>query len=288
MCRTFPSTRGWSSPEPEAVGVTEAFLQTGEVAEWEDSIWRTGPKCLEVPTGVDVWQGSLARDAAEFAALARLLDPAERERAARFVFPCHRARFIAGRGLLRLVLSRYLGPSPESLVFEYGNHGKPALRSICAPPSPPLSFNLSHSDDLLVIAVANGRQVGVDIERVRESDEEGLDTAEIAERFFSSLERRALAQLAPADRRRGFFSCWTRKEAFIKALGRGLSVPLDAFDVSVDPDGPARLLDHRLSHEAVAASWSLHTLPAAPRFSATLAVAPALTSPRDVLRLWRC
>lgn len=247
-------------------------------------MWRTGPDRLELSGGVDVWRGSLARDAAELTALAGLLDPAERERAARFVFPVHSVRFTAGRGLLRRVLSRYLGCSPESLIFEYGSQGKPALGSTVATEAPPLSFNLSHCDDLLVIAVTRGRQVGVDVERERE---DGLDTAGIAERFFSPFERRALDQLAPADRRRGFFSCWTRKEAFIKALGQGLSIPLDAFDVSVDPDGPVRLLSHRLPDEPAASSWSMHALPAAPGFSATLAVVPGL-SPRDALRLWQC
>jgi 4'-phosphopantetheinyl transferase len=249
--------------------------------------WLPGPEVLAVTAGVDVWRGSLTRDAAELQLLAGLLDPDERRRATRFVFPLHRGRYVAGRGLLRRILARYLGVLPGSLLFEYNAHGKPALRLSGIDDAPPLTFNLSHSDDELVVAVSRGRMVGIDIERVPDADDHTLDTAEIAERFFSPEERRALAELAPGERRRGFFACWTRKEAFIKALGGGLSVPLDAFDVTVGPEEPPRLLGHRLL-QAAARSWSLHTLPTGPDVVATLAVGPGLVGERDSLRLWCC
>ena len=248
--------------------------------------WRPGPAHLELPASVDVWRCTLAREPAEVDRLARLLDAAEHLRAARFVFPRDQARFVVGRGLLRLILSRYLDDrSPDELVFTCGPHGKPELEATASGEDAP-AFNLSHTDDMLVLAVARGRRVGIDVERVKDDDESHLKMAGIAERFFSVEERLALAALPPPLQGRALVACWTRKEAFVKALGGGLSLPLDAFDVTVHPDEAPRLLAHRLS-QPDASSWSLHAVPVGPRFSATLAVAPGLDH-RDVIRLWLC
>src|SRR5208283_3082224 len=104
-----------------------------------------------------------------------------------------------------------------------------------------LDFNVSHTAGLALLAFARGRKIGIDVERIRRD----FGTAEIAERFFSKAERAALRELPQEQRHEAFFRCWTRKEAFIKALGEGLSHPLDQFDVSLDPHAPAALLATR-------------------------------------------
>jgi 4'-phosphopantetheinyl transferase len=165
-----------------------------------------------------------------------LLSHGERQRARRFVLGRDRRRFVVGRARLREMLGARLGRRPESIELTYGARGKPAI----APgfPCPDLRFNLSHCGDLAVYAFAYGREVGVDVETVRAL----RDADRIAARFFSPREFREYLALRPYDRPLGFFNCWTRKEAFIKALGEGLSHPLDRFDVSLSPREPARIL----------------------------------------------
>ena len=169
-------------------------------------------------------------------ALVRLLDCAERDRASRFVLERDRFRFIVGRARLRQQLSARLGVPPEAIELAYGRHGKPRLAGPYAKSN--LRFNLSHSEDLAVYAFAYGREVGVDVEAVREL----RDLDDIAVRFFSRRENAAYRALAPCDKPLGFFNCWTRKEAFIKALGDGLYYPLDRFDVSLAPNEPVKIL----------------------------------------------
>ena len=162
------------------------------------------------------------------------LSPDESRRAFRFHFERDRQRFAAARGILRALLGRYLGVDPSVLLFDYGRYGKPALAS----PWQGLRFNVSHSGGLALFAFATDHEIGVDIEQERPLPE--MDS--IAERHFSQLEHVALQLLAEPERRRAFFRCWTRKEAFIKAVGDGLSHALDAFDVTLAPGEPARLL----------------------------------------------
>jgi 4'-phosphopantetheinyl transferase len=163
------------------------------------------------------------------------LSPDERRRAARFVFERDRRRFIAARARLRQLLGERLGVSPEKVQLAYSSAGKPSL----APGyERDLRFNLSHCEDVAVFAFADGREVGIDVEAVRELE----DAGEIAARFFSPAEDEAYRGLPERERPQGFFNCWTRKEAFIKALGSGLSHPLDSFAVSLAPGEPARIL----------------------------------------------
>jgi 4'-phosphopantetheinyl transferase len=169
-------------------------------------------------------------------ALVKLLDYAERDRASRFMVERDSVRFIVGRARLRQQLSARLGVPPEAIELAYGRHGKPALGAPYANSN--LRFNLSHSGDLAVYAFAYGRDVGVDVEAVREL----RDLDDIAARFFSRRENEACLALDPGDKLLGFFNCWARKEAFIKALGDGLNYPLDSFDVSLAPDEPVRIL----------------------------------------------
>ena len=210
---------------------------------------------------VHVWRAALDRPPDRVAALAALLSPDERDRAARFHFARDRRRYTVGRGVLRRLLGAYLGVPGDGLVFSYGPQGKPALAS------GDLRFNLAHTGAVALYAVTRRREVGVDIEGFRPD----FATDEIAERFFSDAERRALRALAPAERCRAFFSCWARKEAYIKALGGGLSIPLDGFDVSLAPGEPAALLATR-PIAADAARWTLAEIEAGPDAAAALAV----------------
>jgi 4'-phosphopantetheinyl transferase len=210
------------------------------------------------PGEVEVWTVPLEADEAAVAALAALLSPDEAERAARFRFARHRRRYTVGRGALRTLLGRYLGIEPRAVAFAYGEKGKPAL---AAPPGqpPPLRFNLSNSDELALVAFCRDLELGADLERLRPMPD-GLD---IAERFFSAAERQTLAAQPPEERDRAFFRCWTRKEAYLKAVGDGITAPLDAFDVTLAAGEPPcmRSID---GDPARAAAWALvHVEPAA-------------------------
>ena len=195
--------------------------------------------------------------------LESILSADERERVRRFHFERDRSRWLAGRGCLRMLLGRYFCVPPETLSFDYGPFGKPRLIGL----KTPLQFNASHSGDILLIAVTLDRAVGIDVERIR-SD---LSVLEIAERFFSPRERSALAAMPDALRTDAFFDCWTRKEAYIKARGEGLSLPLDGFDVAFGPGEPAKLLATR-PDAAEACRWRLCELDVADGYKAALAV----------------
>ena len=182
---------------------------------------------------------------------AQCLSDGERLRASRFVFERDRRRFIVGRARLRHLLASQLGVPPDAVELVYGPRGKPGLSRRFADAA--LCFNVSHSEDVAVYAFSRGREIGVDVEAVRE----WRDTDNIAARFFSRRENEAYLALDPRDRPLGFFNCWTRKEAFIKALGDGLYHPLDRFDVSLAPGEPARIL--RIENTSGdACGWALH------------------------------
>jgi len=215
---------------------------------------------------IHVWYAPLEEEppGTVVSAFVPTLSPDERERANRYRLERLRARFVVGRGILRTILGRYLDRAPAGLGFTYGGRGKPAL----APSEgTDLRFNVSHSGGLAFYAVARGREVGVDVERLR-----ALPRAErIAERFFSAPETAALKALPPERRVEGFFTCWTRKEAYIKARGDGLAHPLDQFAVSLAPGEPARLSAAGDGDEREIGQWSLHGLPPAPGYVAALA-----------------
>jgi len=185
----------------------------------------------------------------------------ERTRAAKFRFDIHRSRFVAARSALRKILGRYLKQTPASIRFAYGEQGKPFLES------GGVGFNVSHSGGYALIAVTSGVEVGIDIERVNpeRSDEP------IARRFFASEEADRLAALPAEQRVPSFFRCWTRKEAYIKAVGGGLSVGLSSFTVSFAPGEPAALLSVR-GGASEAARWSMYEIPAPKGYEASLAI----------------
>jgi len=189
----------------------------------------------------------------------------ECQRAERFYFQRDRRRFTVARGVLRSILSQYLGLAPQQLRFCYGPHGKPALVSTSGPAR--LHFNVSHSHELALYAITYDRHIGVDVEHIRTD----FACEAIAERFFSPPERAVLRCLPPQVKYEAFFNCWTRKEAYIKACGEGLSLPLDQFDVSLAPGVPAALLATRWApHEA--ARWTLRDIVPGPGYAAALAV----------------
>jgi 4'-phosphopantetheinyl transferase len=214
---------------------------------------------------VHVWRVFLDQPAECRTELRRLLSADEEVRARRFHFPRDRDRFVVCRGTLRSLLGRYLAHDPGRLRFAYGPHGKPALVTNGA--TGRLRFNVSHSEGLALVAVTRGREVGVDLERVRPE----LDAEEIADRYFSAHEIQALRALPRPLRLKAFFHCWTRKEAYLKARGSGLALALDRFDVTLGPGDPAALLANR-DDPAEARRWSLRELTPGPGFVGALAV----------------
>ncbi len=171
-----------------------------------------------------------------FDASAALLSDAERDRASRFAFDSDQRRFTVARAGLRTLLATRLGVTAEAVELTYGKNGKPALAKAQADSG--LRFNLSHSGDVAAYAFSMGQEIGIDVEGIREI----ANADNIAARFFSARESEVYDTLAPIDKPLGFLNCWTRKEAFIKALGDGLSYPLDTFDVSLRPGEPAEIL----------------------------------------------
>jgi 4'-phosphopantetheinyl transferase len=190
----------------------------------------------------------------------------ECQRAERYIFAKDRAHFVVARGLLRVLLGRYLGQEPQHLRFTYGRHGKPALATETGGVA--LRFNVSHSHGLALYAITRGREVGVDIEHIRPE----VAQEQVAERFFSPREVTVLRALPTPLQAPAFFACWTRKEAYIKATGAGLALPLDQFDVSLAPGEPAALL-HTAWDPQEATRWALQDLAPAPGYRAAVAVA---------------
>ena len=224
-----------------------------------------------------MWRAMLDPSLSRVATLEQTLAADERTRAGQFHFQKDRTRFIVARGLLRAILGRYLGRDPRALRFCSNPYGKPSL----APESggdAPLSFNVTHAGALALYAVTRNRAIGIDLEDIRVD----VECDSIAEHFFSPLERRMLRAVPPAMRPEAFFRCWTRKEAYIKARGEGLSMPLDQFDVSLAPGEPAVLLDAR-PDSSEHNRWSLQDLDAAAGFAAAL----AMEGQAGRLRLWQ-
>jgi len=206
-----------------------------------------------------IWRYSLKLSPEHAQAAGSLLSPDELERAARFHFPIHRNRYIAGRWQLRKILGSYLQIAPASLDFSYSEFGKPAVPMAQNPAS--IAFNVSHSEDLCVLAVSLTQPLGIDVERIR-SDFGG---EEVAQSNFAPAEFRELRSLPANIRAQAFFNCWTRKEAYVKALGAGLQIPLDSFEVSLRPEDPPRFL------RGAGAGWNLLSFVAAEGFQGAVA-----------------
>ena len=212
---------------------------------------------------VQVWLMSLRPAAAKLKALSELLNDEERQRAARFRFDRDRDRFIAARGNLRVLLGWYLNRPANLIQFRYGPHGKPEL--VTDEFTPCLQFNLSHSHELGLCAVVCGRRVGVDVERL---DRNFVSSLEIADQFFTEREKQLIRSGLPDQRTEVFLRIWTRKEAYLKGRGDGISASLNQFEVSLD-DSRVRAIEPSAGD---AAQWSLHEVQPCPGYIAAVAV----------------
>jgi 4'-phosphopantetheinyl transferase len=214
---------------------------------------------------VHVWRANIAESCEEAVRLRDILTDDERARADRFHFERDQQRSIASRGMLRVLLGKYLQRPAGSIAFELSEYGKPFLPK--DDNNPKVFFNTSHAGDLVLAAFARERLVGVDVEPLREIQ----DADRLVERFFSPSEVAEYRLVHADERRRAFLNGWTRKEAFIKAHGEGLSLSLKSFDVSLTPGRDAALLGTRLNPDETQ-RWSLLDLPLDEKHVGALAV----------------
>jgi 4'-phosphopantetheinyl transferase len=199
--------------------------------------WSPPPKDLILADDeIHVWRAQLDLPSSQVQRLRGILTDDELDRANRFSFEIDRQRFIASRGTLRSILSRYITIHPNHLRFDYNPYGKPFLIPEFTPFQ--LNFNLSHSGGMALYAITRNREIGVDVERVRSE----VEYEEIANCFFSVSEVAILRSIPTEKKLEAFYNCWTCKEAYIKARGKGLSLPLDSFDISFDLCEPPMLL----------------------------------------------
>ncbi len=215
------------------------------------------------PDIVNVWIRTLQVSSAIESTCFEVLTSEERERAARYRVGRPRNDFILTRGTLRFLLARHVGMTPQELSFRYSEYGKPVVDGPFD-----LRFNVSHTDGLALIAIARAREIGIDVEKINAAP----DARKLAERFFSVRERHFLECLSGEELQAAFFRCWTRKEAYVKARGEGLSLPLHQFDVSVAPNESRALLATR-PDPSEAGHWMLQDLPVSHGYVAALAVA---------------
>ena len=228
-------------------------------------LWLTPPDNLSLDQNeIHVWRCLLNQPKPQIEALAGTLTDDEAKRAERFHFQRDRLHFIAARGVLRVILGRYLGSGPGDVRFIYGLNGKPSL---AGEKGPRLCFNVSHSRDLALYAFTYDRKIGVDVEYI----DRGRAITHIVERFYSPAEISALKSMPEDKQHEAFFTYWTCKEAYLKAEGTGLSFGLDKVEISLTPEKHAALavIDGDVKRAAL---WSLQTLDAASEYAAALAV----------------
>ena len=236
------------------------------------SLWQEPPVTLEMAEDeVHLWLATLKRSPDEVDEFRQLLSHDEKARADRFHFTQDKIYYTVGRGLLRRLLSRYVQIEPTQLQFGYNQYGKPHLSltppGIAGQPLQLLSFNLSHSGELALYGFSWRRAIGVDIEFMGRE----LEFLSIAKNFFSPAEIQVLNRQTSAQTvATAFYNCWTRKEAYIKAHGMGLSLPLDSFDVTLAPGEAAQLLATR-PDASEALKWNLHDLVVPEGYAAALA-----------------
>lgn len=230
------------------------------------ALWLSPPdQVLLGAHDIHVWRVSLEQPGEIIETLGRLLSADETERARRFRFDKDRRHYVVARGVLRRLIGRYLGAEAESIHFNYLEYGKPHLAA--DPLYPTFKFNLAHSGSLAVFAFTHLGEIGIDLEQIKPE----LAGEDIARRFFSESEVASLDALPESKRALAFFNCWTRKEAFIKAKGLGLSLPLDQFEVTLIPGQEARLL-RTAWDESEAGRWSIKALNVAEGYAGALAI----------------
>jgi len=216
---------------------------------------------LTLPAGwVDIWYANLNVDQAELDGLAKILTRDERVRASRFYFRRDRVHFVAARGILRQLLARYVDRDPRDMRIVYNPFGKPFLQQDSG--TSEVRFNLSHSHGMALYGIARNREIGVDLERIDPT----FTGQELAKRFFSRRECSALRTLPSRQQAEGFFNCWTRKEAYVKANGTGLQMRLDSFSISVTSHQQPERWNNGY------ANWSLHAPRVLPGYAAAVVV----------------
>ena len=230
-----------------------------------DSGFHIGSPLLLSADEVQLWRVDLEAVGAGESRWQQMLSSDELTRAAAFHFSRDRQRFVASRALLRTVLAGYLATDPGGLTFSYSDKEKPSLDATYA--NRGITFNISHSGGIALLAVTRGREIGVDVEQVRPD----ADLEAIARRFFSAGEQSQFAALPAEEKVEAFFRCWTRKEAYIKATGDGLSLPLSQFDVSLAAGDRNALLATR-PDVSEAGRWLLQEVPGGPGYIAALCV----------------
>jgi 4'-phosphopantetheinyl transferase len=223
--------------------------------------WKTYPDRLRMTEReVHVWRADLHASSSVQERLVACLSAEEKSRAERFVFARDRDFWVACRGILRQILSLYLDEHPGNIEFIREPAGKPRLGPYRQSSEPPIMFNVSHSNGLALVALTLEQEVGIDLEKVRSE----FATHEIAERYFSRQEQAEFRSLPDELQTEAFFLCWTRKEAFVKARGEGLQVPLDSFAVSLTPGRPEVLTS------ADTERWQMFSFSPAPSYVAAL------------------
>ncbi len=231
-----------------------------------NNLWQHPSADLTLPNGeIHLWCASLNQSPECIQRLEQTLSKDEHLKAKHFYFEKDKSQFIVSHGILRIILNRYLGFKPNQFDFSYSSYGKPYLTKRFGDGN--LKFNLAHSHELALYAFTRVSEIGVDIEYIQSL----IDTDQIATRFFSANEYAIFSELPTSQKQEAFYICWTRKEAYIKAIGDGLAHTLDKFDVSLTPGKQARLL--RVEDNPKEASrWSLVSLTPAPNYVAALAV----------------
>ncbi len=239
-------------------------------------MWQIAPDDLEIsPHHVDIWMTSTDPGEGQVQAFRQSLTQAELARAQKFKPVSSYREYTVTRGLLRQSLSRVPGLDMAGVDFDYGEHGKPCLGT--GVPGETIAFNVSHSHGLALVALTLGGRLGVDLEKIRTK----VEWRSLAQQYFSGAEARALDGYPGETGLNAFFTCWTRKEAYVKALGGGISYGLKGFDVSIDPDETHAALTIR-SKEEDADRWLIKKLPV----PATHVAALALDRPACNFRLW--
>jgi 4'-phosphopantetheinyl transferase len=214
---------------------------------------------------VQLWRADLNGLAPDEPRLSQLLSSEEQTRARRFLVSQARQNFAITRGILRLLLGAYLQADPTELTFQNSGNDKPGLSGPGS--ASDIRFNVSHTNGVALLAFGRGREIGVDVERIRRN----LDVEALARRFFSAHEQKQLTAVEAEQKFSAFFRCWTRKEAYIKAQGKGLSLPLDQFDVSLAPEDTNALLATR-PDRSQAAQWSLRDVSVGSAYAAAICV----------------
>ena len=223
---------------------------------------------------VHLWKLTLNASVERVEELCKLLSKDERNRAAKFCFARDSHRYIIARSILRRILGNYLGRAPTDLEFAYGRRGKPYLKPGTMPnASGTLEFNVTHSGDLALYAVSSNRAVGIDVEQIRNQ----VDCLQISRHFFAVEEWQKISRLPKVLQNMAFYSCWTRKEAYIKAHGKGFSIPLDAFEVSLVA-GEKSLLRSTAWNPGDVERWTMADVSVGTGFAAALVVEGELLS----------